>query len=210
MDGQTLYVPRVDLDKIRAVNDQLTKETGLTIEEVMYSKMIPKDVNNYIGVYEDNSPEHEHLKLKGCFEIDKEYHKDPSARIVPIALKEYFVYGKPIEETIRNHTNIFDFCLRLKTNSKSTPYYESAKEKIKLNRTTRYYVSKTGGILYKDFGDGRVSGINVNYVNTIFNKYKKKDIKDYNINYLFYIEKANKIRYAIEGNTLQLTLFDEY
>lgn len=210
MDGQTLYVPRVDLNKIRAVNDQLTKETGLTIEEVMYSKMIPRDVNNYIGVYEDNTREHEHLKLKGCFEIDKEYHKDPSARIVPIALKEYFVYGKPIEETIRNHTNIFDFCLRLKTNSKSIPYYESAKEKIKLNRTTRYYVSKTGGILYKDFGDGRVSGINVNYVNTIFNKYEKKDIKDYNINYLFYIEKANKIRYAIEGNTLQLTLFDEY
>lgn len=210
MDGQTLYVPRVDLNKIRAVNDQLTKETGLTIEEVMYSKMIPRDVNSYIAVYEDSTREHEHLKLKGCFEIDKEYHKDPSAKIVPIALKEYFVYGKPVEETIRNHTNIFDFCLRLKTNSKSTPYYESAKEKIKLNRTTRYYVSKTGGILYKDFGDGRVSGINVNYVNTIFNKYEKKDIKDYNINYLFYIEKANKIRYAIEGNTLQLTLFDEY
>lgn len=45
-DGQTLYVPREDLDKIRAVNDQLTKETGLTIEETVYSKMCVRDVNN--------------------------------------------------------------------------------------------------------------------------------------------------------------------
>lgn len=43
-DGQTLYVPRVDLDKIRAVNEQLTKETGLTIEETIYSKMCVRDV----------------------------------------------------------------------------------------------------------------------------------------------------------------------
>ena len=46
MDGQTIYVPREDLDKIRAVNDQLTKETGLTIEETVYSKMCVRDVSN--------------------------------------------------------------------------------------------------------------------------------------------------------------------
>jgi hypothetical protein len=45
-DGQTLYVPRKDIDKIRAVNDQLTKETGLTIEETIYTKMCVRDVSN--------------------------------------------------------------------------------------------------------------------------------------------------------------------
>lgn len=45
-DGQTLYVPREDLDKIRKVNDQLTEETGLTIEETVYSKMCVRDVSN--------------------------------------------------------------------------------------------------------------------------------------------------------------------
>ena len=45
-DGQTLYVPRVDLDKIREVNNQLTKETGLTIEETVYSRMCVRDVSN--------------------------------------------------------------------------------------------------------------------------------------------------------------------
>lgn len=43
-DGQTLYAPKEDLDKIRKVNDQLTEETGLTIEETVYSKMCVRDV----------------------------------------------------------------------------------------------------------------------------------------------------------------------
>ena len=45
-DGQTIYIPREDIDKIRAVNEQLTAETGLTIEEVVYKKMIVRDVRN--------------------------------------------------------------------------------------------------------------------------------------------------------------------
>lgn len=46
MDGQTIYIPRKDIDKIHTVNEQLTKETGLTIEEVIYKKMIVRDVRN--------------------------------------------------------------------------------------------------------------------------------------------------------------------
>ena len=212
-DGQTVLIRRCDLNKIRAVNDQLTKETTLGIEEAFYKKMIIRDVNSYVSVYEDSTPENEHLKLKGCFEIDKEYHKDPSMRIVPIALKEYFVNGVPIKETIMNHKDIYDFCLRLKTNSKSTPVFKyiedgEIKEKV-LNRTTRYYISnygKNSGNLFKDFGDGRVSGVNVGYTATLFNKYEEKPFPEYNINYNFYIAEAMKIVYAVDNG--QLSLFD--
>ena len=76
--------------------------------------MCIRDVNNYIGVYEDSTPDNEHIKLKGDFEIDKEFHKDPSMRIVPLAVKEYFVYGIPIEKTIKENRDIFNFCMRLK------------------------------------------------------------------------------------------------
>ena len=166
-DGQTIYIPKKDIDKIRQVNEQLTKETGLTIEETIYSKMCCRDVNNYIAVYTDNSPEHEHIKLKGDYEIYKEYHKDPSMRVVPLAVKNYFVYGIPIKETILNDKDIFDFCLRLKVNSKSTAMFRTIKDgKLsinKLDRTTRYYISTNGGTLYKDFGDNRVSNVNVGY-----------------------------------------------
>ena len=146
-DGQTIYVRRKDLDKIRAVNDELTRETGLTIEETIYSKMVVRDVNNYIAVYDDSTKEHEHVKLKGCFEIDKEYHKDPSARIVPLALKEYFLYGTPIEETICNNTDIFNYCMRMKTKSNCTGIFRyldkaGAIAELELPRTTRYYLSE--------------------------------------------------------------------
>lgn len=156
-----------------------------------------------MAVYEDGS-----TKLKGCFEIDKEYHKDPSMRIVPIALKEYFVNGTPIEQTINNHTDIFDFCLRLKTNVKSTPYFRYIHNNEivnqKLDRTTRYYVSNSGGIINKEFDATRSSGVNIGYTVTLFNKYIEKPIKDYNINYNFYISEAYKIKNAVDNGQLSL------
>lgn len=206
-DGISYLLPRKDLHKAKAVSEEMTKLTGLYIEDNIYTKMVIRDVNNYTAVYEDGS-----VKSKGCFEIDKEFHKDPSMRIVPIALKEYFVNGIPVEETIKNHKNIYDFCLRLKTNSKSTPIYQYLNDgeivKKELPRTTRYYISKPGlnsGNLLKDFGDGRISGVNIGYSVTLFNKFEDKEFSEYNIDYNFYIAEAMKIIDAIVDN--QLTLF---
>lgn len=208
-DGISLKLPKNKLELIRQVNNQLTKETTLVIEEAFYNKMCVRDVNNYIAVYEDSTKEHEHIKLKGDFEIYKEFHKDPSMRIVPMAVKEYFVYGIPIEKTIKNSRNIYDFCLRLKTNSKSTPYFRHLDEnnKIinnKLNRTTRYYVSTNGGTLIKDFGEGRQSGVNIGYSVTLFNNYEDKNWDDYKINYNFYITEANKLKNPLIYKELDL------
>lgn len=206
-DGITYMLPRKDLDKAKAVGEEMTRLTGLYIEDNIYSKVVIRDVNNYLAIYESGE-----VKCKGCFEIDKEFHKDPSMKIVPIALKEYFVNGTPIRETILNHNNIYDFCLRLKTNSKSIPKFlyledHKIKEKI-LDRTTRYYISNGGGNLYKDFGEGRVSGVNIGYSVTLFNKYIQKEMKDYKINYSFYISECMKIVSVIEEEN-QPTLFDD-
>ena len=212
-DGITVMIPKDKLEIIRKINNQLTEETTLGIEEAFYSKMVIRDVNNYLAVYTDSTKEKEHIKLKGDLEIDKEYHKDPSMRIVPLALKEYFVYDIPLENTICNHTDIFDFCLRLKTKSNSSAYfvhfdYENYKlVEDKLDRTTRYYMSnqKGSGGLVKKFADGKETGVNVGNSCVLFNKYEKKDIKDYKIDYMFYIKEANKIKDSIVD--LQLTLF---
>lgn len=127
-------------------------------------------------------------------------------RIVPIALKEYYVNNIPIEETIKNHKNIYDFCLRLKTNSKSTPYFKYLENgdiiKKKLDRTTRYYISNSGGALLKEFSEDRASGVNVGYSVTLFNTFFESD--NYNINYNFYISEANKIKNAVYDGQLEL------
>ena len=200
-DGITIRIPKNKLEEIRKVNNQLTEETTLVIEEAFYSKMCTRDVNNYIAVYTDSTPEHEHIKLKGDYEIYKEFHKDPSMRVVAQAVKDYFVYGTPVEDTVKNCRDIYDFCMQLKTNSKSTPYFRHFNESgnlvdDKLNRMTRYYISidgKSSGVLYKKFDGNRINGVNVGYSVTIFNKYVKKDWDDYKINYRFYIAEAHKL-----------------
>ena len=216
-DGVTVRIPRSSLEAIRKVNEQLTKETTLVIEEAFYSKMFLRDVNNYGAIYEDSTPDNEHIKLKGDFEIDKEFHKDPSMRIVPLAVKNYFVYGIPVEKTIKENRDIFNFCMRLKTNSACTPYFKYFdNNKINnrpLNRTTRYYISNKPiglnpelehGTIYKQFNDGRIIGVNIGYSATIFNKFIKLDNwEDYHIDYNFYIAEANKLK-----NPLAIKQFD--
>ena len=210
-DGITVRIPRNKLEAIREVNLQLTKETTLVIEEAFYSKMFIRDVNNYGAVYEDSTKEHEHIKLKGDFEVDKEYHKDPSMRIVPLAVKNYFVYGIPIEDTIKNHRDIFDFCLQLKTNSKSTAYFRHIEfgdiVDDPLHRMTRYYMGKGpySGILLKRFEDGKITGVNVGYSAILFNKAFHLDNWDnYRIDYQFYITEANKLKNPLIMKELNL------
>ena len=211
-DGITIRIPKHKLELIRNVNNQLTKETSLVIEEAFYSKMCIRDVNNYIGVYTDSTRENEHIKLKGDFEIDKEFHKDSSMRIVPLAVKNYFVYGIPIEETIKNNRDIFNFCMQLKTNSSSNAFFRHLVDgelvDEPLHRMTRYLIGngKNSGILLKKFQDGRINGVNVGYSAILFNKvYKLDNWNDYNLDYKFYITEANKLKNPLI--TKELSLF---
>ena len=132
-------------------------------------------------------------------------------RIVPLALKNYFVYNIPVEDTIKQNRDIFNFCLRLKTNSKSTPFYKYLQngrlQEKRLDRTTRYYISNSGGAIYKDFGEGRASGVNVGFSITLFNKFEDKEWDDYDINYNFYISEANKIKNPLVVKELDLFSF---
>ena len=210
-DGITIRIPKHRLEAIRKANEQLTKETALIIEEAFYSKMFIRDVNNYGAVYTDSTPEHEHIKLKGDFEVDKEFHKDPSMRIVPLAVKNYFVYGIPVEETIKKDRDIFNFCMQLKTNSSSNAFFRHLIDgKLvdeQLHRMTRYLVAKgkDSGILLKKFEDGRITGVNVGYSVTLFNKaYHLDNWDDYNLDYQFYITEANKLKNPLIMKELDL------
>lgn len=203
-DGISILVKRSDYDRVVDITSEITKITGLTFEFNEYLKMVIVNVNNYIAQYTSGE-----CKYKGLFEIDKELHKDPSMRIVPIALSNYFIKGIPIEETIRNHTDIYDFCLRLKVNKGWEGEYKYVDSDLnfkiqKLSKNTRYYISNKGGSLFKKSNDGRISGVSVGFVTTIFNNYEKKEMKDYDINYSFYIKECNKIIDQIEVKQLSL------
>lgn len=202
-DGITARVPRKDADTYYKICAMWEKVTKLVLEHAQYKKMVVRDVSNYIAVYENGD-----TKLKGCFEIFQELHKNPSMRIVPIALKEYFVNGIPVEETIKNHTDIYDFCLMLKTTRGWTAKRQSidsnGKHVEELGRITRYFISGKASSLYKEHDDGRINGVNVGQGIELFNRYYEKEMKDYNINYQFYISECYKIINIVEDRQLSL------
>lgn len=146
-DGITLKVNKLKKKEVFKVWKWWEKLTSIQLEHAVYKKMILRDVNNYISILEGDK-----VKLKGAFEIDVDYHKNRSQRIVPIAVKRYFTHNVPVEETIKQHLihkknygkienqGIFDFCIgkKIKHNQKYSlekktglelPNHESKEEK---------------------------------------------------------------------------------
>ena len=202
-DGLTYLVKRSHLSLIKEVTKEMEDLTGLYIEDNIYNLLVMRDVNNYLAKYESGD-----IKYKGIFEIDSECYKNPSMRIVPLALSNYFLNNIPISETIYNHKDIFDFCMLHKSNSNFISFMRNGEDVIKLDRITRYYISNKGYELIKIKSNGKdlnlfkfnqgENRINVGYRTTLFNKYIELPIDKYDINYKFYVRECNKIIDIIE------------
>lgn len=179
------------------------------LEYVDYKLLAQTSVNDYIAIKLNGEP-----KTKGDFVSEFELHKNKSARIVPLALQQYFINSIPIEQTIKNHQNIFDFCLGVKSigNNKLISLDVKSQIEIPLQKINRYYISNNGINLIKrlpkletktanmqldifgNIDDGtREQEVEAGWLSTIYNKHINKNINDYNINYNYYIDKCNKI-----------------
>ena len=129
--------------------------------------------------------------------------------IVSTALYHYFVNQVPIEETIRNHKDIYDFCIAKKIDTKFTNEYHYIKEGKQqidiLQKSVRYYVSIGGGTLLKtNRAENVIEQYEANKTVTIFNDFVLKE--DYNIDYGYYINATYKIINEIINQ--QLSLWD--
>lgn len=185
------------------------------LEYADYKLLVQTSVNSYLAIKTNGE-----VKKKSEFVTDFELHKNKSARIIPLALENYFVNGILVTDTILNHKNIYDFCLGTKSiGTNRLIHLEPIKgTEIKLQKINRYYVSTNGWHLLKRlkplenkkfsrqldiFGnenDGtRESEIEAGWLTTIYNKHVEKPIQQYNINYNYYIEGAQKIIDKIES-----------
>jgi hypothetical protein len=138
-DGATVRVKREHEDKVTAVRQWWEGATGLQLEEARYSRMFIRDVNNYAAEGGKGN------KLKGAYEYDRDWHQNHSALVIPKVAEQVLLYDAPIAETIRNHQDIFDFCLKVKVPRSS---HLLADEKP-IQNTTRYYVAIGGVELIK-------------------------------------------------------------
>lgn len=195
-DGVTIRIKKDLIPLMHEINAWWCDITQYELERTDYSKIIFSTVNDYLAIMTNGE-----IKKKGDFLTDFELHKNKSARIVPIALERYFVNGIPVAETIRNHDNLYDFCLRQKATRSF--HYEgtnrSTGEKTVYDKLIRYYVSNTGDKIFKvknpecQTRAAAISQIEAGeWVCKVCN-FLPKGSKVDNVNYDYYIEKANRI-----------------
>ena len=198
-DGVTIKLHNDKVEKMYEINKWWMDLTSYELERTDYAKIIFSTVNDYLAIKTDGE-----IKKKGDFLTDFELHKNKSARIVPIALEQFFVNDVPVADTIRNHTNIYDFCLRQKA-SKDFHYEGHSKEtKTVYNKLIRYYVSNTGEKLLKVKNENSDStAVDVSqveagdWVMTVCNHLLPNHPLD-NINHTYYIERAERIMHKIQ------------
>jgi hypothetical protein len=210
-DGVTIRIKKDQLEIMTAINEWWCNLTKYELERADYQKIIFSTVNDYIAIKTDGE-----IKKKGDFLTDFELHKNKSARIIPLALEQYFLNNIPVEHTIRNHTNIFDFCIRQKA-SKDFHYEgmnRSTASTSVYHKLIRYYVSKTGEKLMKiKNADSQSTAPDASQVEagdwvcTVCN-YLTKDHPLDNIKYEYYIERAERIvrKIETEGKKSKITV----
>ena len=218
-DGVTIRIRKDLISKMHEINKWWSDLTSYELERADYQKIIFSTVNDYIAIKTDGE-----VKKKGDFLTEFELHKNKSARIVPLALEQYYVHGVPVEDTIMAHRNIYDFCLRQKASRDF--HYEgvnrSTGETTVYNKLIRYYVSITGEKLLKvknpecDTNAADVSQVEAGEWLAIVCNHLTSDHPLDNINYVYYIERCNRIieKIQLEGkrrkiivNPNQLNLF---
>lgn len=141
-DGITAYVPRNLEYLFNFWIKSWEQETNLVMEEVNYSKMWIRDVNNYIAVTTKGK-----VKRKGAYwypETEDDYegvwNKDFSEMIVQKAIGKVLIDDMKPEDVVKVASNKFDFMKRYKTQG-AAKVYIGDKEMLK---TVRYYVSTAG------------------------------------------------------------------
>jgi hypothetical protein len=210
-DGLEFLIPRDKMHVFTEICSQWEKMTSLTLETDTYKKMIIRDVNNYIAVYDDASKK---PKCKGVFEWEKlPLHKNKSFLVITKAIYEYFVHGITPEEYLATNDDIFDYCGGIKIKGDwhfVQKYIKDGKyTEDQLQKLVRYYISETGVKLSKRHSDGREIQIEAgSWIQKVFNKFVPVPFEEYGINTKYYLEKIYQEIHNIETvDTGQLTLF---
>ena len=210
-DGCELIVPKSKKREVYNVCLGIEELTQLQLEYDVYDKLFVRDINNYLSVNTKGK-----VKTKGAFDIDLELHKNRSERIVPLAVKRYFVDNVSVEETIKNHLfsgnyddlenqGIYDFCIGKKIQSNQNYTIEDNEENIIKNikdKVIRFYVSTNGDYLKKNYSDGRKEITVGGNKMTMFMDYY--DSENYNVDYEYYINQAYKIIHNVDRTTERL------
>jgi hypothetical protein len=220
-DGLFVLLKKDVYSKVNSICREWEQLTKLTLEEDRFKAMYQYAINDYFTITEDNK-----VKEKGMFITAVKLGKGLTPKIIPKAVISFFKDGIPVEDTIKNCTDIRDFLMSEKTGKQWHVEYMNEEQQ----RTNRFYASTNGGYLWKWKDTGHKEGEIITYTEpyvgerrykasarqyqnmltasgvTLLNKFDDKPIEERKINYRYYIMEAYKIIRDLKP--LQLSLWD--
>jgi hypothetical protein len=148
-DGVTVKLLRGDLFKVFAIIDWWEELTKLKLEYVFYSKMIIKDVSNYMAITDTGKVKRKGAAFKTKAEL--ELHENHSALIVNEAISAYFIHNTdPVQFMMQDleENGLQNFFMRAKV-QKGHRLVTRDIEDTTLQKLVRYVVTNTGVSLIK-------------------------------------------------------------
>ena len=196
-DGIVVKVPRDKIDKFKEICEDWNKENRMSADDDYYRCYVDRDINNYYDVLEKNGE----VEFKGQLD-PKQYIKDLSKGFdMPIVRKaafEYLEHNVPVMTTLRQCTDILDFCKTQNVGKQFEVIYDKVVNgeivTVHSQRHVRFYVSYNGVIIQKEDNVTKkrsrlASGNSVTILNTL----DDKPITERNINYKYYYDEAYKL-----------------
>lgn len=222
-DGIITEIPIARYDEFISICKEWEALFNFKLEFTKYHKYICYAVNDYIAIKEEyvTSQKDDDIKKKGLFLTDIAVDKGYFAPVISKALCDHYTRNIPIETSLYENKDIYDFCISKKSNESFNNMLVSidtdSKEYVEniIQKNVRFYISdKTNSNLVKRYKNPKPNkkGVIVKQVSIIskqnieiFNDYFEVDnFSDYGINYKFYYNECCKITDAINFGTYDL------
>lgn len=193
-DGIMVECDKKDYDTLTEICKEWQSRTGFDLEEDTVVKIAQKDVNNYVEVQPGGKS-----KSKGGYLVKGiapagAFNINNSCVIVATALKEFFVNGTPVEDTINNCEDIFQFQIIAKAGAKYREAYhvvDGVNEPVqKVNRVYATADERYGKIYKVKAEDDSTAKIEMLPEHCIIDNDNQLSITD--VDKTFYIEMAKK------------------
>lgn len=197
-DGITIRYHKSLYDRVREICREWEVLARVELESVKYLKVIRKDINNYLAIYEEKGVTK--FKEKGMFLTDPAVDMSRDLLIIPKAIKAYYQSGTPIEETVYNSRDIYDFCASMKVDKSYSVFWQG----IEQQRLNRYFITKGGAYLYKSRDGKNMEHMMKGNTVQLFNNYYDVPFEEYNINYNYYIAEIKGILNELQPSQLSL------
>ena len=193
-DGISMLYSEDIHEQVEEICRQWEGLTKMSLEAVEYTKVVRRDINNYLAFYEGG------VKEKGMFLTNPPIDQSHDFVVIPKAIRAYYEHGTPIEEFITNHRQIYDFCASMKCSKDYTVHWNSEIQQ----HLNRYFVTRGGAYLYKSKDGKNMNHMLKDTAVQLFNDFYEAKWEDYKIDTRWYVSEVKKIINELEPRQTSL------